>query len=151
MKHMQKEHPDLLIENDTCDFMNNFFIEKDTTKLPIYEEDIVCKKVLLTSKKIRSPISSPIQSLVNKPTLCRYHSDQNSCSKYLFPMIELTQYRTIEKKYQENIQEILVSKNYLLKKNRSYSYDSILNFYTNKTKRKRWFYNKKVALLEKDF
>ena len=181
------------------EYFNNFFIDKENES--IYEEDIVKDKVILSRRKLSSPITSPL-SLINEcdnndtddSNIYRLVSSSRR-SKMLTPMsspiqkidnnddrniyrlvssssiqqidddtddidindrniyrlaslpacsptVQLVSYKKLMKKY---VTDKLVSKNYLVKKNRSLSYESILNFYNKIPKNKRWFYNQKIV------
>ena len=164
------------------EYFNNFFIEKENES--IYEEDIVKDKVILSTRKLSSPISYPLLSLnkqsdiddkyyihklssscksrISKPIQKIDNSDKNiyrlsssieqtdnddkniyrlsslpSCSQ----TIQLIAYKRLNKCFTDEI----VTKNYLIKKNRSLSYESILNFYNKIPKSDKWYYNQRIA------
>lgn len=163
------------------EYFNNFFIEKESES--IYEEDIVKDKVILSTRKLSSPISYPLLSLIkqydnfdiddkyihklvspriSKPIQKIDNSNRNiyrlassiektdnddkkiyrltslpSCSQ----TFQLVAYKKLNKYFTDKI----VSKNYLVKKNRSLSYESILNFYNKIPKCNKWYYNQRIA------
>ena len=133
----------------------------------VKEEDIVKDKVILSTLKLSSPISYPLLSLIKQSNIDdKYyiHKLASSCKSRISKLIQkidnddkninrlasspscsqtvqLVAYKRLDKYFTDK----LVSKNYLVKKNRSLSYESILNFYNKIPKNKRWFYNQKIV------
>lgn len=162
------------------EYFNNFFIEKESGS--IYEEDIVKDKVILSTRKLSSPISYPLLSLIKQSDIDdeKYiHKLASSCKSRISKLIQKIDndkniyrlasssieqtddkniYRlsslpscsqTVQlvayKRLNKNFTDKIVSKNYLVKKNRSLSYESILNFYNKKPKSNKWYYNQRIA------
>jgi len=153
------------MENNNVTFiLDNFFIDK---KISSSYTDIFNNKILLSNKKISSPIacltpcpmtsrksyhdssfelssiaslrSSPIASL-RSSSIARLRSSPIASIKSSFYQDDYCN--------DNSSSDILVSNNYLLKKNRSLSCDSLLNYNISKKITTRYIYNKKIILNE---
>lgn len=183
---MKSENEDKCVRKynsfDTKQYLDTFFIDQDRSCKSIYDEYIHNDKKIISCRKISSPISSPLSSLV--PSQISFEQinklfDRKVSRCLSSPRINPQPFEQIDNisNFQRTIScpvhtnthiqnvrgfalnasnyslsddnecvEMVVNKNYLLKKNRSLSCGSVLNFYTQKPKNLRWFYNQRIVL-----
>jgi len=122
------------IDNNTTFLLDILDYNKDVMSLSY--SNIFNNKKLLTNKKISSPIASLRSSMI--PNICQLSISSLKSSPIASHKLSFHE----DNYYNDNI-NILVSSNYLLKKNRSLSCDSPLNYNISKKITMRYLYNKK--------